>query len=252
MKTIRHIPHASRHIPEKYIDQLVLSAEDLDHEMLAMTDAFADELFGTGTADDLVFPVSRLLVDPERFVGDEETMNAVGMGAIYELTHKGKPLRRKLSDQERKELLQEFYYPHHRRLEDMAEIALSHHSGALILDCHSYPALAQPWESHKQDARPEICIGTDPFHTPPYLMNAFTAAFSDSGYTVDVNKPFRGTIVPTRFFNKEKKISSIMVELRRDLYMNELTGEKLGCFDKVRKDVWKALAGAVEIISRKR
>ena len=53
-----------------------------------MTDHFTDELFAgsSGTAR-VVYPVSRLVVDPERFVDDaQETMVSRGMGVIYTKT----------------------------------------------------------------------------------------------------------------------------------------------------------------------
>ena len=57
---------------------------------MTMTDAYTDDLFGShaGTDDSVVtFPVSRLVVDPERFLDDTlETMARCGMGVIYERT----------------------------------------------------------------------------------------------------------------------------------------------------------------------
>ena len=63
---------------------------------MVMTDAFTDELFDLGdTANKLVFSVSRLLVDPERFEDDDvEPMAGRGMGAVYTKTHDGQLLKR--------------------------------------------------------------------------------------------------------------------------------------------------------------
>ena len=54
-----------------------------------MTDHYTDELFNITNSyiHKLKFPVSRLLVDVERFEKDElEIMSKVGMGCIYERT----------------------------------------------------------------------------------------------------------------------------------------------------------------------
>ena len=91
-----HIPHASKNIPEQYLKYFCLNSEDLNLELLKMTDHFTDELFDVTIPDfqTIKFPVSRLLVDPERFVSDEEeVMSKVGMGCIYEKTHDGKLLK---------------------------------------------------------------------------------------------------------------------------------------------------------------
>ncbi|SPD75867.1 hypothetical protein PITCH_A770005 [uncultured Desulfobacterium sp.] len=84
---ILHIPHSSNVIPMNLRDQIVLSNDDLAAELILMTDAFTDELFDFPEATTQRFPISRLLVDVERFPDDAtEPMSEVGMGMIYTLT----------------------------------------------------------------------------------------------------------------------------------------------------------------------
>jgi N-formylglutamate deformylase len=88
---ILHIPHSSKVIPEDLRDQIVLSDDDLTVELLRVTDTFTDEFFALPGATMLRFPISRLLVDVERFRDDaEEPMSKKGMGMIYTLTAMGK------------------------------------------------------------------------------------------------------------------------------------------------------------------
>ena len=71
---IIHIPHASTLIPTEHRAAFVQT--ELTHEIAVMTDWYCDELFALD-APTLVFPVSRLVCDPERFREDsEETMSA--------------------------------------------------------------------------------------------------------------------------------------------------------------------------------
>ena len=69
MSIVLHIPHASKHIPDKYLKYFTLSKKDLEIELLKMTDHFTDELFDVSgdNIQQLKFPISRLLVDVERF-----------------------------------------------------------------------------------------------------------------------------------------------------------------------------------------
>ena len=74
-----------------------------------MTDWFVDELFSSiqdvgGIS--VVYNVSRLVVDPERFENDtEEIMSSKGMGVIYTKTSDGEKLRSNVPpEQERKNL----------------------------------------------------------------------------------------------------------------------------------------------------
>jgi N-formylglutamate deformylase len=117
MSLVFRIPHASKFIPEEYLQFFNLSKELLDEELLLMTDHYTDELFSVSkvTAERVVFPVSRLLVDPERFESDvDEPMSEVGMGCVYRLTHNGRALKN--PDQIRERLIEEFYRPHHQKL----------------------------------------------------------------------------------------------------------------------------------------
>ena len=79
-----------------------------------MTDHRTLRLFADPSADTVVVraPVSRLVVDVERFPDDaDEPMAARGMGVVYTTTSQLTPLRRVLSDSERKALLQAYLLP---------------------------------------------------------------------------------------------------------------------------------------------
>lgn len=238
MRGILHIPHASTLVPEQYLNSFDLSEEELKRELLLMTDHFTDEFFACdiNVFDVLKFPVSRLLVDPERFESDEdEIMSKVGMGCVYEKTHFGKPLKN--ASQIRDELISKYYQPHHERFTNMVDECLKLNSKCLIVDCHSFPKNPLLYELNQEPVRAEICIGTDDFHTPKELTEYFFTAFSDAGYSVSINTPFSGSIVPLKFYQSEKRVQSVMIEVRRDLYINEETGQKTNNFITVRNTV---------------
>jgi N-formylglutamate amidohydrolase len=189
--------------------------------------------------------VSRLVVDPERFTDDAtEPMAAHGLGAVYTRTLTGVPLRNGLSPAEREALLETYYRPHHSRLAARVNEALAAHGAALILDCHSYPAEPHPYEDPRRP-RPEVCLGTDPYHTPDWLFETAAEHFRDAGYTLERNHPFSGTIVPLEHLGVNDRVWSIMVELRRNTYMDEKSGSKLVRFDEVRGAVQTALAALI-------
>ena len=84
---ILHIPHSSQHIPEDVRPVILLDDMELREELIRMTDAYTDELFMFPGNVSVVFPISRLAVDPERFVDDaQEPMAEKGMGVIYTKT----------------------------------------------------------------------------------------------------------------------------------------------------------------------
>lgn len=58
---IFHIPHASRMIPNEYLDQFLLRHEELYDEHLRSVDRYADELFDSSGYLSVISPVSRFL-----------------------------------------------------------------------------------------------------------------------------------------------------------------------------------------------
>jgi N-formylglutamate deformylase len=245
--TVLHIPHASIRIPDEVRGQFVLTTAALCAELLAMTDHHTDDLF-TGLVEgaaEIRHPVSRLVVDPERFADDDdEAMSRVGMGVVYTKTSRGAPLRRALTAGERDRLVEEWYRPHHARFTEAVSAALAVDGSCLIVDCHSFPSVPLPYESDQNPDRPDICLGSDPLHTPLALLAATVAAFEDSGLRVAVNRPFGGSIVPMEFYGSDLRVRSVMVEVNRKLYMDEWTGEKGEGFGRMRRTLGKVL-GAV-------
>ncbi len=233
---VLHLPHDSTVIPPEYRDQFMLSIEQLAAELVTMTDSHTAAIFSGITSDRLTVrcPVSRLLVDVERFADDaQEIMVARGMGVVYTQTSAGQRLRRTLRPGERDSLLERFYEPHHRRLTQAVSAALQESGTVLLLDAHSFPSRPLTYELVQDRARPDICIGTDNFHTPTAVADTFMAAFADAGFSVALNRPFAGAIVPMEFYRTNPAVHSVMVEVNRALYMNEKTGERLPCFDEV-------------------
>lgn len=240
---VLHIPHARTAIPPDLRDSLLLDDTLLAAELVAMTDHLTDRLFELPNAIRVVYPVSRLIVDPERFPDDsKEPMAAHGMGAVYERTSTGGPLRERPSHADRENLLRRFYHPHHAALAAAVACRLEEtHNSCLLIDCHSFPSRARTFELDPLAPRPDINLGTDPFHTPPELTAGATAAFEKQGFAVQVDRPYRGTLVPARFYQADSRVRSLMVEVNRRLYLDEPTGLARSDFRTVRARITRAL-----------
>jgi N-formylglutamate amidohydrolase len=208
---ILHVPHSSRAIPSGC--QFLLTAIELEAELDKLTDHDTHSLFNYAGAAKIVFPVSRVVVDPERFL--EDPMESVGMGVVYTRTADGKALRA-ISNTERLVLIDTYYHPHHASLTSLVDDSLKQHGRCLIIDCHSFPAQPLPYETDSN--RPDICIGTDTFHTSTELVDGLSEAFKALGYVVAIDSPFRGTIVPLNHYHTDRRVSSIMIEVNRSLY----------------------------------
>jgi N-formylglutamate deformylase len=218
---IFHIPHASTVVPPDA--GFCATAEDVREDIRIQTDHFTDDIYGSLAREDdavVMAPVSRLVVDVERFPDDAgEPMSARGRGAVYLKRYDGSPLRASLD--QRALLMERYYWPHHRALERVVQDHLARFNTATILDCHSYMRDLRPYENNQTGARPEICIGTDDFHTPPGMAEVLESAYAAHGYSVARNTPFSGALVPMFAYGKDRRVASVMIELRRDIYMDE-------------------------------
>ncbi|WP_127076128.1 N-formylglutamate amidohydrolase [Rhodomicrobium lacus] len=235
---IVHIPHASTVIPVEARKSFLLPEDELRRELLMMTDAYTDELFLCPSSVQVVAPVSRLVVDVERFREDaKELMSSRGMGAIYEVTaHKGK-LRAPLRLEDKEVWLRQWYDPHHEVLTNAVRHSLDQYGRALIIDAHSFPSRPLPYEIDQGAARPDICLGTDSFHTPSRLIDLAVRYFANIGLETEINRPFAGSMVPAPYYSIEPAVSSLMIEVNRRLYMNEDTGSKNARFSSIQRSI---------------
>jgi len=246
---VLHVPHDATAVPGGVRPQFVLDDAELARELVRMTDHRTLELFRDPASPAAVVraPVSRLVVDVERFPDDaDEPMAARGMGAVYTVTPHGAPLRRPLGAAERDVLLRAWYWPHHARLEAAVDAAIARHGRCLVIDCHSFPGTALPYEGADLLApRPDICIGSDDFHTHAALARRFVAAFRRAGWTVHLDAPFAGALVPGSRYRRDARVAAVMVEVNRGLYLREVDATPLPEFADVARRVRACCARAL-------
>jgi len=222
---IVHVPHSATRIPDDVRAQIVLDDDALARELRLMTDAGTEEL--AVVAADAATPrpwlfvnrLSRLVVDPERLPDAHEVMHEVGMGAVYTRTSDGLVLR---EDDERVvgTLFSRFFTPYAEAMADLVDERISSTGSAIVLDLHSYPLVALRHERYQDARRPQVCLGVDFDHTPPALVERVSRALSMVGDIV-VNEPFTGSYTPIRHFGRDNNATSVMVELRRDVYLRQ-------------------------------
>jgi N-formylglutamate deformylase len=248
---VLHVPHDAALVPEDVRGQFTVGEEELHRELCMLTDHHTHELFVGDHPEHLVIrsPVSRLVVDVERFEDDAlEVMAERGLGVLYRCTSRLTPLRRDISSEERENLLRRYYRPHHAALERAVADVLAEFGRCLVLDCHSFPSTPLPYEAAKPDApRPDICVGTDGFHTSLRVCEAFENAFRKQGWSVCRDEPFAGALVPASRYQKDSRVQGLMVEVNRKLYLEEPGPSKHVDFDacgvRVRAAVRQAIGG---------
>lgn len=217
---IVHAPHGGRLIPEEHRSAYVVSAAALEAEKDVMTDHFTDLLIrGLVGASSMVNELSRLSVDVERFANDSEEMNAAGMGVLYTHGSRGQHIR-DLAQADRPALMRHFD-DYSAAFTDLVNGTLSRHGRAVIIDVHSYPEHALPYELHAEQPRPELCLGYETFHASAESVRTVMEAFDH--LQILANVPFAGAYVPLAHHKTDTRVQSVMLEIRRDVYINQST-----------------------------
>ncbi|GAA2278226.1 hypothetical protein GCM10010145_59130 [Streptomyces ruber] len=245
---ILHVPHSSRAIPADVREGIVLDDGALERELDHITDAHTARIAAEAAVRSATTPwqfvnqLSRLVVDPERFPDEREEMLSAGMGAVYTRTTHREVLRPDGYDGE--PLVERYFRPYAAAVTAAVAERLETVGRAVVVDVHSYPTERLPYELHGDGPRPPVCLGRDGFHTPAELLDEARKAFDCFGGT-GVNTPFAGAYVPLRYYGNDPRVSALMIEIRRDVYMSEPggpSGPGLGA-------VAEALAGLVDAVS---
>lgn len=217
---ILHAPHGGRTIPPEHLASFLVSAAELEAEKDLMTDHHTNTLVEAVTgASAIINDLSRFAVDVERFPDETEEMNAVGMGVLYMHGSARQEIRRVSAAEEAP--LMAYFASYSRRFTELVDATLAQHGRAVIIDVHSYPQHELPYELHGGGPRAPLCIGSDPFHASEEFLRAVSESFShlDSA----ANTPFAGAYVPLKHYQTDARVSSVMLEIRRDVYLDETT-----------------------------
>jgi len=226
---IIHVPHSSTHIPEDIRPSLLPVDARLAEIIHAMTDHYTDQLFESASgvgATMLINQTSRLVLDPERFPEDKNELAVkYGMGAVYMKDHEGKNLRApSFGQHKRTGLMMRLYDPFHTAMNELTEEFLTRFGSCFIIDAHSFPNDPLPFEDPSLQ-RPDVCIGYNDFHKPKEWVDWFKSR-QTAPQQLALNQPFSGSFVPAPHYGKNKRVKSMMIELNRSGYMDEVSGKK--------------------------
>ena len=234
-KIVCNIPHANTMIPDWAIKDMLVSRQALADLVDFMVDKEVDKLWGfVPTEYKQTASMSRLVLDVERFRKDEdEPMSAKGMGLYYTHTPEGKPFRLKSADTYRRVLF--VYEQYHKALEEKVARCLRENGQCILLDCHSFHD-GMAYTDYRVESFPDVCIGVNGSVSP--TAQRVVEIFKEHGYTVKINEPFSGTLIPLKYLHDER-VEGVMIELNRRIYEG-------ASFEKVRaicKEIFEKLNG---------
>ena len=127
---------------------------------------------------------------------------------------------RDISADAAEQLIRAYFRPYADGVRDLVAERLDACGTAVVVDIHSYPSRALPYELHADRRRPPLCIGADDFHTPQTLVDIAHRAWRPIGPAI-VNEPFAGAYVPLTHYRRDPRVTAIMLEIRRDTYLDQ-------------------------------
>jgi N-formylglutamate deformylase len=76
------------------------------------------------------------------------------------------------------------------------------------------------------------------------MGEALAAAFRAEGFTVAFDRPYAGSMVPSAFHGRDRRVRSAMIEVRRGLYLDEATGERSPAYAGLRAGLEQAIVAS--------
>lgn len=212
-----------------------------------MTDWHTDDLFGWMPAHGafmMVNRLSRLVLDPERFADDhDEPMALVGQGAVYRRSTDGAVLRT-LTEEERAERIERLYRPYHRALSELVASVLERYGTCTVLDRHSCP----PCRCRAgRTSRPTVRTCASALTRSIRRARSPTRSSARSPPRDSASaamRPSSGRAPTARVLRTRPRVTSVMFEVRRGLYCDEATGERLAAYGSVRAAIERAVVAA--------
>jgi N-formylglutamate deformylase len=199
-------------------------------------DLYVDRLYGVGGPDapevNLAARLSRFVCDLNRDPDDvtqaavpehPASRNLDGSGFVWAVTTTGAPaLARPLTLDEWRARVA-LHAAYHDAVAGALARARARFGFALLVDGHSMPS-AGP--SGRGDPRADVVPGDrDGTSCAPALSRFVGAHFATRGYGVAFNAPYKGGYVTAHHGRPAAGVHAIQIELRRDLFMNEITYE---------------------------
>jgi N-formylglutamate deformylase len=233
---------------DRYVDGLFDCAPDYGAALLAAQ--FPRSYIDVNRAEDDVDP--QLLAggvwDEARYGPINPTDRSdAGIGLIRRLVKPGIPVYTKdLSAEDIVQRLNGYYRPYHKTLENLLNQAYYNFGAVWHINCHSMP-------DHAAIPRNPIgIVGRDKPRSADFVLGDrdgttanihFTHMIrdflKDMGYKVTINDPFKGVELVHKYSDPARGRQSIQIEINKNLYMNEISGNKSRNYNKLKNDVEK-------------
>jgi N-formylglutamate amidohydrolase len=180
---------------------------------------------------------------PEALSPGEKTR--LGKGLIWARMDPHTPIYdRKLAVAEVRRRIDNCYKPYHKALAGAVHERYEQFGALWHLNLHSMPNDAyERLGLHSEHPLADFALGDrDGTTCEPGFVQLIEDALRGKGYTVARNDPYKGVQLISQIGQPALRRHSLQIEIRRPLYMDEVTRERNNGFDGLQRDLTDMLA----------
>ena len=175
---------------------------------------------------------------------------AKGIGLVWRVARDGSPMyARKLARREVEARIERCWRPYHAALDRLLDAAVAQFGAAWHLNCHSMPAIGDANADDPGRERADFVLGDrDGTACAPDFTALVATTLRGFGYAVAVNDPYKGVELVRRHGRPAERRHSLQVEVKRTLYMNEITLEPNAGYERLAANLDRLVASVAAYV----
>ena len=176
-----------------------------------------------------------------------------GIGLVWRLARGGTPMyARKLTAAEVQARIDRCWRPYHDELQSLLDARHRAFGGVWHINCHSMPAVGDALADDPGHQRADFVLGDrDGTTCEPAFTQLVANTARGLGHTVAINDPYKGVELVRKHGRPGDNRHSLQIELKRTLYMDEVTLEPNGGYARLERDLAQ-MAGVLAVYVRQR
>ena len=143
--------------------------------------------------------------------------------------------------------LSTYWTPYRARLAELLDAIHARHGRVFYVDCHSMQSVSTAM--HEEGAgvpRPDVVLGDrDGTACDPAFTALVERLLEAQGFGVSINDPYKGADLTASHGRPAEGYHALQIELRRDLYMDEMTLARNARFGRTRDRLTAVVEGIV-------
>lgn len=199
-------------------------------------------------------------LDPDLIDGDwpeplsPGAKTKLGKGLIWSRMDPHTPIYDRLLEvSEVRSRIDNFYTPYHRALNEVVQARYAQFRALWHLNLHSMPndVYARLGMDPELELADFVLGDHDGKTCEPDFIQLIETYLRDKGYSVARNDPYKGVQLIAQIGRPDEQRHSVQIEIRRPVYMDEVTREPNEGFDRLQQDLSGLLQELADYVSEK-